>query len=622
MKTRFLSVLITLCLVISCMAMPTSAANAFPDVLSPDHDWAADQIKEMTDLGIIKGYTDGTFKPDKAISKIEALLLFSRVAGYSYDEYKVFKEYAADKYQYMLAELELDAYDSLKDELAFLLYKGIVTDEELVEYLENSYTEEFPREDAALFITRLMDAEVKSVAPSSLDFADADEISKESAPYIAYVVENGLMNGVQQDDGTIVFDAEKPLSRAQVCVLLYRIMDKLNMSVEAGVVTDVDTDGGTIDFEGVDGTQNSYIVSDDAKIIINGAEAELSKVLVNSDIVVIRHGKNIYSIELISPESNFTVKGSVESFVSRKNFIKLSIAVEGEDEVVTYYANEEFRVTTDGVADEADSIEVGDYVVVKLLGDNIVSVDRQTDEATVQGVIEAVELTSPITLSVITIDEVSKKETVSEYTVSENAVIRKNGEKVSLREIMPGDEVVITITRGDISKIVATSTKGSVTGTVTALKIASQSSITVSANGVEKEYSVAMDAEFFVGGQLASIYDLRLGNVVKLSLTGDTATKIEQTTASSGTMKSGVVENISSAYGYITIMSTSATGNVSEQIFLSKTGSSITATMINGDTGKSITLKNIKEGDTVVATGSYSNGAFVAKTIMVTSGAQ
>ena len=132
MKKKFLSVLITICLVLSCMAIPSFAANPFPDVLSPDHDWASSQISSMTNLGIIKGYTDGTFKPDKSISKIEAVILFSRVSGYSNSEYSAVADLAYEKYQYLLQNLNLDAYNSFKKEIAFLVYKGIVSESEIV----------------------------------------------------------------------------------------------------------------------------------------------------------------------------------------------------------------------------------------------------------------------------------------------------------------------------------------------------------------------------------------------------------------------------------------------------------------------------------------------------------
>ncbi len=616
MKNKFLSVIIALSLICSCMAVSAFAATAFPDVLSPDHDWAAEQIAEMTDLGIIKGYTDGTFKPDRAISKIEALILFSRVAGYSDKSYAQIADFAYEKYQYLLEEADLDNYDSFKKEISFLLYKGVISEDDIIEYLEDEqYLEDFPRKDAAKFLANLMDGEIVKTNADELEFSDNNKIDDDDAGYIAYVVENGFMNGVEKDDGTIVFDAEGGMSRAQVCVLLYRIMDKLQMSFEAGKVFKVDTEGGTIEFENEDGDDKSYIIPDDAKIIIDGAIGKLEEILENSEILVTRHGKSIYSIEVLNPESNKTVKGTVEGVVARDNYARVTVLVEETGEKVSYYGTEDFKVTTDGVADDMKSLKVNDYVVIKLLGTKIVSIDRLTAEATLQGTLKAINLNSPMTLSVSTVEEVSEEENISEYEISEEATVRRNGERASLRDVLPGDKVVLTVKLGKITKIVATSTKGSVTGTVKSITIASQSYVTLSTDGVESQYAISMEAEYIVAGSKASIYDLRLGNMVTLTLSGSTATKIEQTAASSTTTKSGSVDSISTSYGYINIISNGAVG---EQIFASKVGSSIGAKIIDGETGKEIAFKNIKKGDYIIATGAYTNGAFVAKTIVVT----
>ncbi len=616
MKNKFLSVIIALSLILSCVATATFAENVFPDVLSPDHDWAAEQIDEMTQLGIIKGYTDGTFKPDKAITKIEALILFSRVAGFSNEKYSEIIDFAYDKYQYTLEELDLGAYDSFKKEISFLLYKDIIAEDEIVSYLEDEqYAEEFPRSDAAILLSNLMDAEIEKTDADDLDFEDKEEISDSDAGYIAYVVKNGFMNGVQKDDGTIVFDADAPLSRAQVCVLLHRIMTKLEMSVEAGVVFDIVKEGRAIYFENSEGDDRNYIIPEDAKILIDGEEDLAENILEESKIVVVRHGKNIYSIDVISPITNKTVEGTVEGLVTKDNYVRITVKEEKTGESISFYGDGEIQVTTDGVADSMKSVKVGDYVVVNLLGTDVVSIDRLTAEATVQGTVKSIILDDTVTLSVVTVEEISEEETVSKYPVSEEVTVRRDSTKASLNEVLPGDKVVLTVKRGTITKIVATSVKGSATGSITAIKIASQSSITISAGGVETEYAVALDAEYVVAGSAATIYDLRLGNVVTLTLSGSTVKKLEQTQASSTTTKSGAVESISTAYGYINMISNDG---VSEQIFASKLGSTISAKIIDGETGKEIAFKNLKKGDYIIATGAYTNGAFVAKTIVVT----
>ena len=310
MKNRFLSIIIALSLILTSMATVASAKSEFPDVLSPDHDWCSKQIETMTDMGLIKGYTDGSFKPDKAISKIEALILFARVAGYTEDAYSKVVDFANNKYRYILEELELDAYDAYKGEISFLLYKGVIAEDEVVEYLEDEqYLDEFPRKDAAILISKMMDAEIKSTTSKELEFADKDDIKNSDAGYIAYVVENGFMNGVELEDGSVVFDADKALSRAQVCVLLYRIVRNLDMSVESGVVFDIGSEGGVVAFENEEGEDKSYVIPKEAKDFVDGEAGAVSDILENSDIVVVRHGKTIYSVDIINPESNKTVKG-------------------------------------------------------------------------------------------------------------------------------------------------------------------------------------------------------------------------------------------------------------------------------------------------------------------------
>jgi len=61
--------------------MPASAINGkiFPDVAA-DH-WAAKQIKELSQAGVIVGYPDGTFKPDDNVTRAEFASMAIRALG-------------------------------------------------------------------------------------------------------------------------------------------------------------------------------------------------------------------------------------------------------------------------------------------------------------------------------------------------------------------------------------------------------------------------------------------------------------------------------------------------------------------------------------------------------------
>ena len=76
-KARVLSAVTCTALLLSATALPVSAAG-FSDVDSDATvSWAKASIDKMTDAGYIKGYEDGTFRPQKSISKIECLILMS-----------------------------------------------------------------------------------------------------------------------------------------------------------------------------------------------------------------------------------------------------------------------------------------------------------------------------------------------------------------------------------------------------------------------------------------------------------------------------------------------------------------------------------------------------------------
>jgi hypothetical protein len=98
----------------------------FPDITSR-HSWAEEYIENMVQRGLLKGYTDGTFKPDNPISKLEAIILASRILGVTYEENEEFADAALAAF-----EDDLDKYDiQYKKEAAYLLYRGVLKISEL-----------------------------------------------------------------------------------------------------------------------------------------------------------------------------------------------------------------------------------------------------------------------------------------------------------------------------------------------------------------------------------------------------------------------------------------------------------------------------------------------------------
>jgi carboxyl-terminal processing protease len=86
-KTHFKSIILTTFILL--FALPQAANALFLDVPKSHRQHIA--ITELTDLGIIKGYPDNTFKPEKIITKAEFATLAFRHAGYKPAEEKFYQ---------------------------------------------------------------------------------------------------------------------------------------------------------------------------------------------------------------------------------------------------------------------------------------------------------------------------------------------------------------------------------------------------------------------------------------------------------------------------------------------------------------------------------------------------
>ena len=77
-KRSRLSGIIALLLTVTFMTAVN--ASVFPDILQK-HSWAEEAIDDMVSRSILKGFPDGTFRPDNGITKLDALIIASRIAG-------------------------------------------------------------------------------------------------------------------------------------------------------------------------------------------------------------------------------------------------------------------------------------------------------------------------------------------------------------------------------------------------------------------------------------------------------------------------------------------------------------------------------------------------------------
>lgn len=203
MKKKFRFVLILSMTFI--MLYATSYAVTFSD-LSKEH-WAYNNIMNLVEQNVINGYTDGTYKPEKEVTRGEFFKLIM-TALYEGNE---FFEINNMNFGHWASPYVIEA-----------TMQGYMMNGASIDGLDNYIT----RQEMVHILARVcIKNEIKSkVFKEIIEFSDINDLDKETSTYINYVVMNGLINGYT--DGT--FKANKSMTRAEVATVINRFISLKN----------------------------------------------------------------------------------------------------------------------------------------------------------------------------------------------------------------------------------------------------------------------------------------------------------------------------------------------------------------------------------------------------------
>ncbi len=167
--------------------------------------WAEGAIREAVAEEIVLGYPDGTFLPDKSVSRAEFSLLLHRLLGWPAGPASAFAD-------------QRDVPEWAEEAVAAAVQAGVVGG-----YPDNSFkpNARVNRTEAAMMLVRA--AEVPVVASTEATFADYKDISVWAQGSIAAAYEAGLIQGQAGNR----FNPAADLTRAEAVVMLLRLRDYL-----------------------------------------------------------------------------------------------------------------------------------------------------------------------------------------------------------------------------------------------------------------------------------------------------------------------------------------------------------------------------------------------------------
>lgn len=609
MFKKLVSIVVAMLIMASCVTI-SAAKNIFPDVGENNFAWAADAINEMVELSIIKGYTDGTFKPERPITKTEALVLSSRILGYTDEVNKDFVDFATDFY----AET-LESFDTkYPGEVSYLLYKGVLKEKELASYIggENANAA-MKRYEAAVLLTKVMGAEAEiEEDATSTPYTDSLDIPTAAKAYVNYVTEVGLMQGMNKTDEVNEFAPLYEVNRAQMSMLLYRLMNIIDQEIIIGTLKSVNEDDQSLTYLNENGKAVTVTVPFGTELIVkkDGYASSLSKLAPFSIVALIKRDGEYYAVESITVEGDDVFEGVLSSVATNTKKIKV-FTLENTKDIIEYPLADDVSIIREGTPATLADLVKQDFVVLNITKGEVKVVEAYAKDVNVRGTLSNVDIESGVVLEITLTDG-----STEEYPLAEETTVKRDNKEATFNDVKIGDKVSLTIRYGKVAVISATSTDHKVTGTIESITIATLPSIKIkeTGNSTAGSYSLSREAVYVIDGEEGDIYSLRLGASITADIESDTVVKITSVTPSVSAAIVGVIETINKSYGFLTMSVEDSNGEVSTmQVFIKKSGIKI----IDSATSKEIDTSKLKAGNKISVTGAMNTGAFEASTIIV-----
>ena len=602
---KFLSGLLCAVLLVSTLAV---SAATFSDVENdPTVAWAKPYITEMSELGYIKGYEDGTFKPNNTISKTEALILLSRMIGVNDEAFADSTDLAVDAYSSALSKYSTN----YAKEVSFLLYAGVLDTDELDTYISASNKNApLKRYEAAILLTKLLGAEeeVTTNAFVSSSYADTVEIPDSARAYVEYVKEKGIMQGMGNTaSGEPFFSPNTAVTRSQMAKMLCSLIDVIDLTVQTGTVVATDSFNETITVT-INGNDIVNELSPAAKYKIGGEDVDLSKIKRGMNVKVTHISGKVALVENVVTIEDTVIYGLVAKTSEASGSKTVTIADANDNSIrETYVLADGAKIKVGGAIDLFSKVKVNDYVALTM-EDGMVAVLEVVDKTTTAyGTLQDVDITGAHTV----LHVMDKNGEIGEYEVSADGVqVSRNNLEVSISALMTGDTVSLRMTYGKVTKVLASSKTNSNAGTINYITHSvNGTTIGIEANGEVVDYKVNKSVKVIVdSSEDATVFDLRPGTDIEVGLQSSEIVKIEAAGVVAKSQLTGLVKSVNATYGLMIVED----GGTEYNVFVNSN-----TKIIDSVTGRSILLKNVEKNRTATVTGSNASGVLEASVIVL-----
>lgn len=445
-----------------------SYATGFSDM---QKHWAATYVDDVVGKGVIKGYDDNTFRPSRPVTKLESIVMITKL----YDDATIDDVYNKNKAKYQATMTKSKIPVWAEKYVVFGVERKLFPEKSIPFFMnktKGTHVQSLSfRQEFAMLLVNAIGLNKEFAKTPTVKYKDAASIDAKALPYIEVLGRKGVI----QTTGS--FNPKAKVTRAEAAVMIskaYRYSPK-GKNVEAtkpvqpapeqpvpaptpepgtstessvnysGKLTSIFINGNTVTVNMTDAKGVPKIFSNESSkvtITIDGKSAKPEDVKSNSDVVVSAVGSTLNSLQVSSsassvistpqvqkPEEMGQVVGKVESYKDNKLEVK-----EG-NEIKVFWFDSNTKVLLNGKEAKDTDIRTGDNVTVVTLGTKVIQAIVTSNSQTVSGTVRAI---GKDTVSISTGMEVLRFD-----VTSSTRIYRGNNRLDSLDKLYVGEKVTV-----------------------------------------------------------------------------------------------------------------------------------------------------------------------------------
>ena len=408
MKNNKIKAVAVLALAGTMLTQPIATmAASYSDVRTGS--WAEPHITKLTNLKVISGYNDGTFKPKRSVSYLEIMQLLKGIKNPSAQDVTG----AISRYGHVSDTYKVPGW--ARSAICVALDNGVITEENLKAAYKKGFitsqpkTGQFPsRELVMVYYAKALGIEAKKDI-SNISVKDINAIGKTPKALIGDVDVKGLYAGIIDagvfhttgDDG--YFNPQQPLHRDQMATITnlsydYRNAAKQTTDYEGEVYFNEEVNGTpSFAIKGKDDKAIAFVLGSDTKITLNGKPGTAKDITIGSRVKVSAYVSNAgvaslhaLKVDIVSNDVMGTgvVKSTEKDGMTIDYVTKKDAKVDSEfkaDYTTKFKFDKDTKVKSLGKEIKAEDIRATDMVIFKAKDGVLSEVDVYPYDGTTSG---------------------------------------------------------------------------------------------------------------------------------------------------------------------------------------------------------------------------------------------